>query len=55
VFLFIWVRASFPRLRFDKLMSYCWTELLPIVIAIIIFVPCIIFVSNILLYNVSLI
>jgi NADH-ubiquinone oxidoreductase chain 1 len=24
VFLFIWVRASYPRLRFDKLMSYCW-------------------------------
>jgi len=23
VFLFIWVRASYPRLRFDKLMSYC--------------------------------
>jgi NADH-ubiquinone oxidoreductase chain 1 len=55
VFLFIWVRASFPRLRFDKLMSYCWTELLPTIIAIIIFVPCIIFVRNILLYNVSLI
>jgi NADH-ubiquinone oxidoreductase chain 1 len=55
VFLFIWVRASFPRLRFDKLMSYCWTELLPIVIAIIIFVPCVIFVCNILLYNISLI
>jgi NADH-ubiquinone oxidoreductase chain 1 len=54
VFLFIWVRASFPRLRFDKLMSYCWTELLPIVIGIIIFVPCIIFVFNILLYNISL-
>jgi NADH-ubiquinone oxidoreductase chain 1 len=54
VFLFIWVRASFPRLRFDKLMSYCWTELLPIVIGIIIFVPCIVFVCNILLYNISI-
>jgi NADH-ubiquinone oxidoreductase chain 1 len=55
VFLFIWVRASYPRLRFDKLMSYCWTELLPIIISIIIFVPCIIFAYNIVLYNVSLI
>jgi NADH-ubiquinone oxidoreductase chain 1 len=55
VFLFIWVRASFPRLRFDKLMSYCWTELLPTIISIIIFIPCLIFVRNILLYNVSLI
>jgi NADH-ubiquinone oxidoreductase chain 1 len=55
VFLFILVRASYPRLRFDKLMSYCWTELLPIVIGIIIFIPCISFIFNILLYNVSLI
>lgn len=55
VFLFIWVRASYPRLRFDKLMSYCWTELLPIIISIIIFVPCIIFAYNIVLYNVFLI
>jgi NADH-ubiquinone oxidoreductase chain 1 len=23
VFVFIWVRASFPRIRFDQLMSYC--------------------------------
>ena len=37
VFLFILVRASYPRLRFDKLMAYCWTDLLPIAIAIIIF------------------
>lgn len=55
VFLFIWVRASYPRLRFDKLMSYCWTELLPIIISIIIFVPCMIFACNIVLYNIFLI
>ena len=55
VFLFIWVRASYPRLRFDKLMSYCWTELLPIIISIIIFIPCVIFAYNIVLYNISLI
>lgn len=23
IFVFIWVRASFPRIRFDQLMSYC--------------------------------
>jgi NADH:ubiquinone oxidoreductase subunit H len=27
--LFIWVRASFPRLRYDQLMSLCWTSILP--------------------------
>lgn len=41
VFVFIWTRASFPRIRFDQLMSFCWTVLLPIVIAFIILVPCI--------------
>src|SRR5690554_2596333 len=23
VFVFIWVRASFPRIRYDQLMSFC--------------------------------
>jgi len=23
IFTFIWVRASFPRIRYDQLMSYC--------------------------------
>ena len=48
IFVFIWVRASFPRIRFDQLMSYCWTVLLPIVIGLIILIPCIV-------YNLSLI
>ena len=42
IFVFIWVRASFPRIRFDQLMSFCWTILLPIVIAFIVVLPCII-------------
>nr|YP_010556306.1 NADH dehydrogenase subunit 1 [Hygrobates turcicus]UYS90932.1 NADH dehydrogenase subunit 1 [Hygrobates turcicus] len=29
-FTFIWVRASFPRFRFDKLMSFCWKSILPL-------------------------
>ena len=43
IFTFIWARASFPRIRFDQLMSFCWTILLPIVIAIVILTPCIIY------------
>jgi NADH-ubiquinone oxidoreductase chain 1 len=23
IFIFIWIRASFPRIRFDQLMSFC--------------------------------
>lgn len=43
IFVFIWARASFPRIRFDQLMSYCWTVLLPIVIAFIILMPCVVY------------
>jgi hypothetical protein len=39
VFIFIWARASFPRIRFDTLMTYCWTEVLPTLFGIIILVP----------------
>lgn len=54
IFVFIWVRASFPRIRFDQLMSYCWTILLPIVIAFIILIPCILYGFDIIPTNVSL-
>jgi len=40
VFFYIWVRASFPRLRYDQLMSLCWKELLPLVFAYLIFTIC---------------
>lgn len=39
IFLFILARAAFPRIRFDQLMSYCWTILLPIIIALILIIP----------------
>ena len=54
IFFFIWVRASFPRIRFDQLMSFCWTILLPIVIAFIILVPCILYSFEIIPSNVCL-
>ena len=43
IFVFIWARASLPRIRFDQLMSYCWTVLLPIIIAFIIVMPCVVY------------
>lgn len=54
IFVFIWARASFPRIRFDQLMSFSWTILLPIVIAFIILVPCILYSFEILPSNISL-
>lgn len=54
IFVFIWVRASFPRIRFDQLMSVCWTVLLPIIIAYVVLLPCIVLGLNILPCNFSL-
>ena len=54
IFIFIWVRASFPRIRFDQLMSFCWTVLLPIVIAFVILVPCILYSFEIIPSNINL-
>ena len=33
LFLFIWVRASLPRLRYDRLMSFGWKVMLPVALA----------------------
>lgn len=33
LFLFIWMRASLPRLRYDRLMTFGWKVLLPVAIA----------------------
>jgi NADH-ubiquinone oxidoreductase chain 1 len=54
IFTFIWARASFPRIRFDQLMAFCWTVLLPIIFALIILIPCILFSFNIFPSNISL-
>nr|YP_009945071.1 NADH dehydrogenase subunit 1 [Monilinia laxa]QOE17435.1 NADH dehydrogenase subunit 1 [Monilinia laxa]QYB19863.1 NADH dehydrogenase subunit 1 [Monilinia laxa]QYB19948.1 NADH dehydrogenase subunit 1 [Monilinia laxa]QYB20030.1 NADH dehydrogenase subunit 1 [Monilinia laxa]QYB20125.1 NADH dehydrogenase subunit 1 [Monilinia laxa] len=54
IFIFIWTRASFPRIRFDQLMSFCWTVLLPIVIAFVVLVPCILYSFEIIPSNISL-
>jgi NADH-ubiquinone oxidoreductase chain 1 len=54
IFVFIWVRASFPRIRFDQLMSICWTVLLPVIIGYIILIPCFVYGLYIISFNASI-
>lgn len=54
VFIFIWVRASFPRIRFDQLMSFCWTVLLPILFGFIVLIPCLLYTFSAFLPNFQL-
>ena len=51
IFIFIWARASLPRIRYDQLMSFCWTILLPIVIAFIVLFPCLLYTYKLLPIN----
>jgi NADH-ubiquinone oxidoreductase chain 1 len=54
VFIFIWVRASFPRIRFDQLMSFCWTVLLPILFGFIVLIPCLLYIFGMTVVNVNM-
>jgi NADH-quinone oxidoreductase subunit H len=38
IFAFIWVRASFPRYRYDQLMSLTWRTFLPLSVSLVVFV-----------------
>ena len=54
IFVFIWTRASFPRIRFDQLMSFCWTVLLPIIFAVIILIPAVLYNFTLFPININL-
>lgn len=46
IFLFVWVRTSFPRLRYDQLMSLLWKTYLPLSLSLIILVNSILWCIN---------
>nr|YP_009300657.1 NADH dehydrogenase subunit 1 [Turritopsis dohrnii]ALK27158.1 NADH dehydrogenase subunit 1 [Turritopsis dohrnii] len=46
VFLFVWVRASFPRLRYDQLMLLLWKSYLPLSLSMIIITNSLILILN---------
>jgi NADH-ubiquinone oxidoreductase chain 1 len=46
-FMFVWFRATLPRMRFDALIELCWLNLLPVAVAFIILIPSILIAFDI--------
>jgi NADH-ubiquinone oxidoreductase chain 1 len=45
-FTYIWVRATLPRVRYDKLINMCWIVFLPLLFALAIFIPSLIYIID---------
>lgn len=43
MYTFIWVRAAFPRIRYDQLIYFCWMVLLPLLFGVFILIPSILY------------
>nr|UTT72526.1 NADH dehydrogenase subunit 1 [Trichophilopterus babakotophilus] len=35
IFMFVWIRASIPRIRFDNIMYLCWTVMMPLLLSFV--------------------
>lgn len=46
IFSFIWIRTSFPRLRYDQLMALLWKTYLPLSLSFVILVNTLLYTTN---------
>jgi NADH-quinone oxidoreductase subunit H len=46
IFVFVWIRATFPRMRYDQLMALLWKSYLPLSLGFVIFVASILMTFN---------
>jgi NADH:ubiquinone oxidoreductase subunit H len=46
VFAFIWVRASFPRIRYDQLMQLLWKNYLPLSLGFVVFISSVLIIGT---------
>ncbi len=46
IFVFVWIRATFPRMRYDQLMALLWKSYLPLSLGFVIFVASILMAFN---------
>ena len=46
IFSFIWIRTSFPRLRYDQLMALLWKTYLPLSLSFVILVNTLLYATN---------
>nr|YP_010570401.1 NADH dehydrogenase subunit 1 [Ophiophthalmus serratus]UZG65889.1 NADH dehydrogenase subunit 1 [Ophiophthalmus serratus] len=46
IFIFLWIRASFPRVRYDQLMMLMWKNFLPLILGLLNFYYILIIISG---------
>ncbi|CAH6724019.1 NADH-ubiquinone oxidoreductase chain 1 (mitochondrion) [[Candida] jaroonii] len=50
-FTYMWVRATLPRVRYDKLMHMCWVMFLPLLFGLAMFLPSLMYFMDAMVYT----